>query len=761
MKTTSYAISKDLCLVRQEVPVAQAKKMEAKISHILVVDCSGSMYGELPRIREQLKRKLPKTLAEGDVLSIVWFSGKGEFGTLLEAEPVATLKDLTTVNTMIDRWLKPMCLTGFLQPIQEVDALMGRIQQKHPGHVTSLFFVSDGHDNCSNRAEILKAVEGVAGGLAAATFVEYGYYADRPLLTAMAEKAGGSLIFARDFDTYSPAFEAAMQKKLVGGKKVEIQVPGDPVGGFVYAMQDGDLLTFAVEDGKARVSEGVTTVYSVSPTQAGTLTDSYEVDAAYAALSLFSVRMLPDVVLPFLKLTGDVAFIEKFGGLFGKQKYSEFMDAAKAAVFDDKMRLTKGFDPKLVPADDAFTVLDLLQILATEDGNEVLLNHPEFKYQRIGRARVDASENLTAAEQAEMDKLQADLVAAKGKAKGEIAAKIAALTANKQDALKFVEADADPSKGYAISNLTYNEEKPNISILVRKEGTVDVSSRLKDGEHPKVPRTFPTFVFRNYAIVKDGLVNVAKLPVKVSDATFTKLRAAGVVDGDSNQGTYVLDLSALPIINRKMVKACSAKSLFEMEWALTKARAAQKVYNTVKKERFPRKAEGFEVMYGPEAAAWLKEQGFTDYSGFGPKTVQGEARDFYMAKELSISIKGFSSIPSLNEFKKQAAKGKLTASAQLMAPAVKEIDDFLASDVYTKAKNQDKLLETWLDGQQKAATAECRRLIGEMARTRFSIVVGQVWPVEFKSIDECQLNITVDGVTLACTLNMKEVKVEI
>lgn len=761
MPDTSYKVADKLYLTRQSVPTkAVAKPVEVATNHIVVIDCSGSMCGELPTIREQLKKRLPKLLKDTDTVSIIWFSGHNQFGTLLEAEPVSTLADLQQVNQAIDRWLKPVCLTGFKEPLEEAAKVVSRVAQKRPNTAFSLWFMSDGCDNQWNSREILKAVEGVAGGLAAATFVEYGYYADRPLLTAMAEKAGGSLIFARDFDTYSPAFEAAMQKKLVGGKKVEIQVPGDPVGGFVFALQEGDLLTFAVEEGKAQVSEGVSEVYSVSPTPVGTVTDSYEVDAAYAAISLFSVRMLPDIVLPFLKLTGDVTFIRRFGGLFGKQKYSEFMDLAKVAAFDASKRLTEGYNPKLVPADDAFTVLDLLQILATEDGNEVLLNHPEFKYQRIGRARVDASENLTAAEQAEMDKLQAELVAAKGKAKGEIAAKIAALTANKQDALKFVEADAAPDKGYAISNLTYNEEKPNISILVRKEGTVDVSSRLKDGEHPKVPRSFPTFVFRNYAIVKDGLVNVAKLPVKVSDATFTKLRAAGVVDGDSNQGTYVLDLSALPIINRKMVKACSAKSLFEMEWALTKARAAQKVYNSVKKERFPRKAEGFEVMYGPEAAAWLKEQGFTDYSGFGPKTVQGEARDFYMAKELSISIKGFSSIPSLNEFKKQAAKGKLTASAQLMAPAVKEIDDFLASDVYTKAKNQDKLLETWLDGQQKAATAECRRLIAEMARIRFSVIVGQVWI--FPTLDEDSLTFTAsDGTMLTCKAELREVKVEV
>jgi len=493
-----------------------------------------------------------------------------------------------------------------------------------------------------------------------------------------------------------------------------------------------------------------------------TTSNSDPISAAYAAASLFSTRMKPEVVYPILKALGDVALIERMGSCYGKQKYSEFMDLAKTAAFDATKRLTDGYDPSKVPADDAFTVLDLLQILATEDGNEVLLNHPEFKYQRIGRGRVDASANLTADEQAEIDKLTAEMGKTKDAKKiGELASKIAAVTAGKQDALKFVETSTDPSKGYAVHNLTYNEEKPNISILIRKEGTVDVSSRLKDGEHPKVPRTFPTFVYRNYAIVKDGLVNVSKLPVKISDATFTKLRDAGVVDGDHNQGTYVLDLGALPIINRKMVKACSAKSLFEMEWALTKARAAQKVYNTVKKEKFPSKSVGFEIHYGAEAAAWLKEQGFTDYSGFGPKQVQAEAKDFYMAKELSISIKGFSSIPSLNEFKKQAAKGKLTASAGLMAPAFKEVEDFLASKVYTSAKNQDKLFETWLDGQFKATQAEVRKLIGEMARTRFSIVVGQTWPSEFKSIDECQLNITVDGVALACTLVTKEVKVDL
>ena len=786
MSETSYKVANQLYFVRQVVSTAKttAKPVEVSTNHLVLIDCSGSMYGELPQIRTQLKRKLPKLIGEKDTLSIIWFSGRGQFGTLLEAEPVATLTDLQQVNQAIDRWLKPICLTGFKEPLEEVSRVIGRIAAKRPDSAFSLFFMSDGCDNCSNRAEILKTVEALSGKLASATFVEYGYYADRPLLTAMAEKAGGNLIFSQSFDTYAPLFETAMQKKPMGGKKIEITIPGDPVGGFVFAMDSGDLLTFAVEQGSVSVPAGISEVWYVSTAYVSKTaqkgqdllasfkdagdpnkdnSDLVALPATYAAMSLFSVRMLPDVVLPFLKVTGDVAFIERFSGLFGKQKYSEFMDAAKEAAFDPTKRLTKGYNPSLVPPDDAFTVLDLLWLLASDPGNELLLDHPEFKYQKIGRAQVDAGANLTKEEQAEVAQLRADMEADPKNAK-KIAAyanRITEIAESKPEALKFVEDKAAKAQGYSIAHLTYNEERPNISVLVRKGGWVDLSKRLADGEHPKVPRAFPTFVFRNYAIVKDGLINVMKLPVNLTNATYNliKDKVDHVVEASGASVTAVLDLARLPIINRKMVQSVSAKTLFKKEYELTKLRAAQKVYNTVKKEKFPRTSEGYEILYSKEAATWLKEQGFTDYSGFGPKTVQDEAKDFYMTRELVIGIKGLSSLPSMNEFKKQAAKNKLTAGAQLMAPAVKDIEDFLASPVYVKAKDPDKLFEAWLDGQFKTTQADVRKLIAEMAQIKFSIIVGQVWP--FPTIDENTLEITVSGQKLLCTLTAREAKVEI
>lgn len=780
MQTYSYKVSDSLYLVRQTVSkAAPAKPAEVPTHHVAVIDCSGSMSGDLPKIREQLKRKLPKMLGENDTISVIWFSSRGEFGVLLKAEPVASLKDLKDVEHAIDRWLRPVGMTGFKEPLEEVSKLAADVSKSRPGSAFALFFMSDGCDNQWARADILKAVEKAAGAVSSSTFVEYGYYADRPLLTAMAEKAGGTLIFAQDFDQYAPSFEAAMKKRGSGAPRIEVPIAGDPIGGFAWAADGQDLVTFSVESGVVRAPESTADVWYVAPASVGKLmgdcTKSFKdaadpnadnqvleaLPSAYAALALYAGRMKPDVVLPFLRALGDVAFIEQFGGLFGKQKYSEFQDAAKAASFDPSKRLQKGYDPKRVPRDDAFTILDFLRILSKDDENRLLLDHQMFKYSRVGRGRVDSSEVLTTEEMDEINRLTVQLAGEKSAKKvADINARIAAITASKRPALKF-EADPAPD-GYSISNLTFNEDRPNISVLIRRTGTVDLRDRLTAlSGGPKlasvIPEKFQTFVYRNYTVVKDGLVNVACLPVRLSKATRSYLDQL-VRDGDipqgavyfSSDGNDLVFLDKLPIVNRQMVKDASAKALFEKEWELIKARAAQKVYNTYKKELFPRKSEGFETQYGKEAADWLKEQGITDYSGFNPKSVQAESTDFYMGKELTVSLKGFSSLPSVKDVK----AGKSNAPSLLMKPFVEEVERRVASGITPE-------LETWLDEQQKESVAKVRGLLFEMAQIKFSVIVGQIWFKEFKSLDEDSMTLDFGGAKVECKVNMREVEIKI
>lgn len=783
--TTSYPISKSLFLASVPVPKGSSapKKPEPQpTNHIVIIDCSGSMYSDLPRIREQLKGKLPILLGEKDTVSIIWFSSRGEFGTLVKGEPVATLADLNDVNKAIDRWLRPVGLTGFKEPLVEAERLVDEL-----GGVCSVFFMSDGYDNQWSRQQILAATQSLAPKCASMTFVEYGYYANHPLLVEMAELAGGTLIFSEDFKRYEPTFDAAMQKKVFGAKKIEVDLKGDPIRGFAYALDGGNLMTFKVEGSAIKVPEHLDEVFFLSPSSVGKQAkvdgkDFATIDAAYAAIALFGQRVDSEVVLPLLKATGDVRFIKQFSGCFGKQKYSAFTDAATEAAFDKKLRLQDGYDPKAVPDDDAFTVLDLLRILAQDDGNFLLIDSKDFVYSKIGRGR-EQSDELTPEDQEKVEELEKQIFDAEGNTRkiNKLQKEIDAIKAASKP-LKFV-PEPMPN-GVSISNLIWNETRPNVSIQVKRDGTVDISAR-KPKEFKKVPNEFPTFTYRNYAIIRDGLLNVEKLPLRLTGATVRKLREAGLPDeailgvegedaskavtrakkaADDREVSLAIKLSAIPIINRSMVKQISAEELFKTQYQLQSARAAQKVYNSVFKEEFEgRTSEGYTVLYGAEAVAWLKEQGFTDYSGFSPKGKQAAAKDSYVGKELHVALKGLSTIPSLNDYKKRVASKKpLTVSQSLMRDSVLSVDQFLESDAYKTASDKKKVYKAWLESEQKAAKLKTRHLLYLMSQMRFGVIVGQTWFKEFSSLDENTLDITTpDGEVIKGTVEMKEIEVAI
>lgn len=763
MPQSSYQVSDSLYLVRQTVAKKKpAKPVSIPTNWIVTIDCSGSMSWDLPKIRGQLKKKLPKLLGKDDVISIIWFSGRNQCGVLVEAEPVATLADLSTLNQAIDRWLRPVGLTGFKEPIQEAAKVASRGTLMRSGSVNAHLFMSDGWDNQWSRAEVLREVEKAAGSIQSTTIVEYGYYADRNMLSSMAEKSGGAYIFAEDFDKYSPQFESFLQRQVSGAPRVEVGISGDPIGGFVFTLADDDLITYSVEEGTANVPEDTVAVFYLSPTTVGSEKTYRQVGdegVLYAAISLFAVRMQPNVVLPLLKATGDVRYIDQFSGCFGKQKYSEFMEATKAAAFDKRLRFTEGHDPDRVPREDSYTVLELLQLLASDDKNRMLLEHPGFKYNRIGRGRIDSSALLTDEDQAEIAKLTEEMGKTRDAKKlKELSAKIASISDAKQKPLKF-DADSAPD-GYPVDALVFNEQRPNISVRVKREGVVDLSDRLTPEVKDKIPTKFRTHKYNNYTIIKDGLVNVEVLPVTVSASTLLTLDAA-ISEGRApkdllkdEDGVLLLNLKNLPVINRQMVQSASAEELFRIQWDLIRNKAAQRVYNDYCNAIAGRpSSKRLKEEYGEESATWLKEQGITD-NGFSPKSVQAESTDFYMGKEMAVKVKSFSSLPSVKDVKgKIAKKAKLNPAALVMEPAIMECERQVISSKEKFSK--------WVEKKAKETTWETRHLLGEKAKLLFAVVVGQTWFKEFSSLDENTMTLSLDGLDREFTVEMKEVEVKI
>lgn len=792
-RATSYRVDSGLYLVLQAIGAGPTQKpVERATHHLLGIDVSGSMGGDLPQLRAQLKAKLPSLLGEEDLISVVWFSGRGECDLLVEAERVGGLKDLASLNQRIDRWLRPVGLTGFKEPMLLAAEVAQRSRLAHPEHAISLLFMSDGADNQWSRAEILASVEKVAGVVDAAACIAYTYYADQPMLTAMAERMGGSVVLARDFASYAPIFEGALRRRPTGAPRVEVSV-GDAVGGFVFALAGDDLLTFAVHGGKAAVPADLAQIAYLSPVAVGTL-DPAELggvaniaarpgytllalapvlDAAYAAVALFGGRMQPKVWKPLVRALGDVRMAELGACAFGKQKVADFVDAARDAAFG-KGRFEAGYDPVKLPRADAFTVLDLLYTLASDGGCRFFPDHPEFTYGRISRARVDASDRLTDDDIAQIEAavvaLKSDPTSANAAA---VESTIAAIKASRPQPLKFI---TDPAPdGYEMGALVPNSESPNMSIRVRKTGTVDLRGRmgslpaLPDGTATVLPAQFQTFVYRTYSIIADGLVNVEKLPVRLSLTAWQTLYREGVTNEQYDaKKIYVLDIAKLPVLNETQVETLSAKQLFEHAYDLERVQAEKKVYDHYLKTFFPKVSTGFVEQYGETIAAWLKEQGITDGSGFSPRSVQAEPTDVRTVRKLEVSFAGLSNLPKVDDARAKMlglAKGKQSAGGVLMETALREVEAYANQqgiDLDKLTTEERESFEAWLRGKSEALDAKRRGLLFEQSKAAFIAIVAPAWFADLADLGDISEKDAGRGVVakgeMAITVGAEQVK---
>jgi hypothetical protein len=701
-------------LALQKLPVV-AKPVPAPVHHIISIDISGSMYSDLPELRTHLKNKLATLVGANDTVSIVWFSGRGQCGTLVEAMKVNGVADLSSLHTAIDRFLQPTGLTGFTEPLQEMEKIIGRLKAKASGHLINGLFMSDGYDNCGTERGILDVCARLEKLLDSVAVIEYGYYANRPLLTKMAETLGGKLVFSEDFPSYVAAFEGSFG---AGSKKVPVKLEHAASAGYVFALAGENLLTFTPnEDGIVSVPEGLADIaYFVS--KKGKAFDHKKNSEAlvFASLVPLAQRMDTNAVFSVLGALGDVALVNAFASAFSKEDYSRFQAEVLAVAADPAKRYSAGYDAAAVPKEDAYTVLEMLSDLTSDEQNLFYPYHSAFAYERIGAAR----------------------------------------EANDEEVRFHI---GDKSKGYHINGLVYAEDRPNVSIRVKVDGYV----KLPASRPVVLPETIDSFIYRNYTIIKDGILHTRKLPLSLAEATFAKLQANGLLAGETWAAgkVFVLEFPKVPVINRKMVKGTTAKDTFQAVVDLAFLKGAQKVFNDWRDRIAPKTSAKFVVLYGEVGTEYLKTAGVTDYNGFNPPSKTVKSGDFYMAKELKIAIKGLSSLPKVIDVENALdAKKKLKISEFVMTDAIKRLDAFMSSSMYTSAADGNALLGTWLEGEQKAIVAKTRELMEKLAQRKFSVVVGHIWFSDLASMDDTSLDINVpDYGPVTVTATLKDVEV--
>jgi len=726
--------------INSDVTVEVAKKT----NHIFVVDISGSMSYELPKIRTQLKNKLSNLMKEGDTISIVWFSGSREAGILKEEVEVKSLKTLSDLNDAIDKWLRPVCLTAFLKPLQLVKELIGRIKTNRPDGVFSMIFLTDGYNNDCPWNEVITTLKSLETDIVASTFVEYGYYADTQKLTQMASILGGEKISCDGFDDFEPVFDGKISSEIGGGKKVVAYIPDAHLYDFAFSVgSDGSILLYNIGDGQVLVSQSVKELHYFSPVAVGN--EHAPTTSLYAAIYVLSDKLLNDDAEKIFYALGDNHFYGMLVNAFGKQKLNAFKTAIKECVVDASKRFPAGQSTILPVPDDAYCLMNLIEDLGNTEGCLFYPNHEAFNYKRIGVKRVARGEDLSAADKKRL-----------GEAKNvEEISKITEELKEKNVALKF--ENSNPERGYPLTDLVWNSERANLSVRIVIDG--DVTLPENKFKIDKVS----SYKYNTFTLVKDGIVNVIELPVLFKPELHNILVKNGV-GFTMDDETVVIDLTSIPLVNRGMVKAISANELAKKEWELVKLQGDKKVYDFYRKELFPKTSKSFVDMLGQEAADWLKTIGITDYNGFSPLTDAAETTDFYMSVNLETKIKGLSSLPKVVDVQKKLESGApLKLNEYVMADALRKYLAQLESDMYKSLSEEQQkgVLKTYLTTKSDILNKQRRKVLQEIAEIKFALILSKKWFTEFKSFDENVLNLTLDGQDLTVTfaLSEKEVKV--
>lgn len=720
----SFKVASQLSLVELTLPAKpkEVTKARGAVNHVWLYDRSGSMHALLGDLCEDLIKQA-RSIPVGDTLTLGWFSGEGQHSLVLKGFKVTANVDYAIVEKIVRANSTTMGSTCFSESLNDLRVAMEDLKAFSENF--SFAFFTDGYPTVSNHQlevqRILSTLDAVKGRLGSSLLIGYGESYNKELLTQMTERVGGSLIHSRDLSEV----QIALHSFIAGvnpTKKVKVQLPGDLQKGLlaVFSEHEGTVSTYAVENGTVEVGDNLASLWLVTPLTSEKqskfdLNDDSLLRASYAGALVLVQRTKSAEAIDVLNWVGDPYLLEGVVNAFTNTEYGSVEGKLLEAVKEKPKRFLKGRKTDNVPSEGAFCLLDLLKLLMEDEAARFYPRHPDFQYKRIGKLRKPV------------------------------------------EGYPHFEADMT---GVPFSTLTWHKEKLNLSVMAMITGTVNLLPQ--DGvtaEKVGLPPVYPTKIFRNYALIKDGKVNLSQLPISCSEVTkvyLTNLELIKAVDESKGQqpnghpGILTIDLAKLPTINRRRAKAArSAKILAASAIEELRLECIMKVLNANHREQ----KEKEKAMQGP-VENFLEMNGIKNGTFSPPvgKITEGEQRDFELVRSFEVSVKGASSsLPKVEAVEAMISKGKVnTLVGKFMEQGINLLKATPVAQQEEQWKNMKKELERIRRASQEA---------------KFALLLSKGWFEEFTSRENCQIamkdifhDVMVDTVV---SITIGEEKVEI
>lgn len=721
-------ITDGLCLVQQEVKTKKTVTIRKPINHTWIYDRSASMYDSLPELIKQLII-LSKKLSKGDTLTLGWFSGEGDYNFILKGFRISDDSDYALLEETLRKNSTTRNTTCFSEILEDMENVIRDLSIF--SNIFSLHFFTDGHPVVSNYKReidnIFSAIKKIKGKVHTAMFVGYGAYYNKELMSQMAEKLGALLIHSSMISEYANSITKLVKLSETQEPKEEIEpIVQNPLA--VYSVTDQGVVVYSIdEDGKLYVNpekEKSTFIYYLSTEKPNkkswkkvTVDEINFIDtedkigkALYAGALVLTQQVKTDLALEVIGKVGDKNIVDSITNAFTIEEYGVVEENLNKSIGDVSLRFTNGRDPNYLPPVDAFCVLDLLKMLVKDKKAAFFPYHKDFDYERIGVANV-----------------------------------------NKNDT-KF-KANADTRCPF--NKLVMHKNRLNLNINTTIRGTVNLKS--VDGLTPAsvgFAETYPTFMFRNFTIIKDGRVHTKKIYITSSNDTYCFLKNKGFVINDSftKDGIYGIDLSKLPAINRKIANGrTSAVELCKMVYEENKLQGLIKTikfYKGSDEEEIKKSTPFSEDQIKILEASDIKVKDGSYY----PSASKGEASDKYMAKCFEIKLAGFSSLPAVNK-----VLDKITANKN-RTPVETLIENGI--DMYNGVKDtfsKKEMEQAWLESTLTDLQKQLNEVRSKIQETKFSVILGKRWFDEWNSMDNC--DIEVDGMKFSFILSEEEVEI--
>lgn len=737
---------------RFAVTVAGAKKVLTVISakpdagalppraihHVDIADRSGSMYGSIEELADQMWLKVQK-LGDDDLYSLLWFSSPGQFRTVIKGA-----KKSDGLKGLIDSLRSVLGVTCFSEVLVETETIVSELSSLCGDFSITLF--TDGQPVVPwGAAEEERRCLEIAGRLAATgkvlafNTIGYGNYYNREFLTKLAQTSQyGVMVHSKNIEQYLAIHEentdriAGMVREPLnvlagaGAEIVHITPKSsklvsdelhidriDPESNFVCILTDsptdvvvnGELVSV---DSKSKASDH------------GELVEDFFYSLAYGLYYDGRRQLALDIVAKNLK---DRALVDQQINAFTYDEVADYISSLKDAVFDRSKRFSGGkCPPGYVPKADATCVMDVLQILAGGDNYYAPYSKNVDAYKRIGRKVTD----------------EFDL-----------------FTRGPDEVLS------------SVGELVFNKDKMNVSVRFVVKGTVDLNP--KAAKRVGLPEKVDAIIYRNHTFVKDGQLNIKQAEFQLDDITADTLRGLKVPMKEVGTGRFVINLSKLPIINRTYVdKAMNVDSIFDTVKKITQLEAATTVLNGIRETLDSQANIPSTLRHStltPEQLQVLQDHGISKdyvYGGVQNSVAKVEDSDFYEVRELKFSFAGFSSMPGYGKLMETISSGKkLNGPGTEMAKFLTWLrgDAVLANSGIDLDKPIQPTMD-FLDRHRKNNKLELMKARATMNILKMATVLTGGWWPEFQADDKGEFSYERDGMVLKAKANRVKVYID-